>query len=233
MLKLHIPGCNFSTKCNCYEIQTKDHVKYLGITIDRYLKWDTHITQTVTKARNIQYIFYRLRTILKRSMLLSVYQALVVSVLQYGIIGWGGAYQNQLKKVALVQKSILKIILKKDNHYSSDKTYNETLSLDPRQIFIKTILIYFGTHFQTYKKIIQPEISTMGTRSASFPHLLIPMRNTRFGQQSAAYLGPHIFNILPTFIKLSSSKKFFKDNIVNWLRLSGRTFCENLIGSTL
>ena len=77
-------------------------VKYLGILIDKHLRWSTHI----------QYCFVSLRHILPISILRTVYLALVQSSIQYGIIAWGGTSKNALKPLILLQKRFIKICLK-------------------------------------------------------------------------------------------------------------------------
>lgn len=95
-LKLHSLCCQLHQDCDCDIIVRQENTKYLGIEIDHHLKWNLHIAATVTKTRNLALIFYRLRNILTTSMLFTAYQSLVQSIIQNGIIGWGGANNTNL-----------------------------------------------------------------------------------------------------------------------------------------
>lgn len=68
-------------------------MKYLGITMDQY-KWAEHFKQTIKRMCKLYNIFLKLRNFLHTSMLLKIYYALAQLILQYGIIGWGGAYET-------------------------------------------------------------------------------------------------------------------------------------------
>jgi hypothetical protein len=231
-LILHSQNCINNVNCLCQEINPAKSIKYLGITMDRFLKWDVHVATTIKKIHNIQYIFYRLRHILNRQLLFTVYQSLAVSIIQYGIIAWGGAYKATMDRVTRAQKLLLKIILKRNKRSSTTDTYENSKVLDVRQIFIKTILMYFRTHFLEYQEIQSRSTNTASsthTRSHSKFNLTIPMRRKQIGQQSADFIGTHIFNQLPLKCREARSDSNFKYQINNWLKSSGRDKCKSML----
>jgi hypothetical protein len=234
-LYLHSYNCTETADCSCYIIQSKSHLKYLGIIMDKHLKWNEHILATVKKARNIMYVFYRLRNIVSKQVLLTVYHSLAMSIVQYGIIGWGGTYATNIKPVLQIQKTLLKIIFGKDKTFPTDTIYDLAKVLDVRQLYIKTLLLYIKTNPSLFKKIISKnssqlrEYTVLHTRNLTIHNLYIPMRKTRSGQQSADFVGPHIFNSIPNQIKETYSKFLFKHKIDDWLMASGRLFSKNLI----
>jgi hypothetical protein len=191
-----------------------------------------NVATTIKKNHNIQYIFYRLRHIINRQLLLTVYQSLAVSIIQYGIIAWGGAYKATMDRVTRAQKLLLKIILKENKRYSTTDTYENSKVLDVRQIFIKTILMYFRTHFLEYQESQSRSTNTASsthTRSHSKFNLTIPMRRKQIGQQSADFIGTHIFNQLPLICREARSDTNFKYQINNWLKSSGRDKCKAML----
>lgn len=64
-------------------------VQYLGIVIDRHLRWDLQIKYIIRKIRGLVSRFRYLKDYLDTKYLKILYYALVQSQLSYGIIGWG------------------------------------------------------------------------------------------------------------------------------------------------
>ena len=82
---IHINGLDSElAEVNC--------TKYLGIYIDKHLKWDEHVLRLSKNIRKLIHKFYTLREILNRQLLITVYKAIVESLLRYGVIVWGGLY---------------------------------------------------------------------------------------------------------------------------------------------
>ena len=71
-----------------------------------------------------------------RKLLKTVYQALVESVINYGVRIWGSASSTVLTNLITTQKYILKIINKKPKRYPTIDLFNETKLLTVRQIYI-------------------------------------------------------------------------------------------------
>lgn len=231
-IKIHSQNCKNYVNCSCLEIKSAKSVKYLGITIDRFLKWDEHVATTIKKTRNIQFIFYRLRPIITRQLIITVYKALAESIIQYGIIAWGGAYKATIDKITQAQKLLLKIILNKSKRFPTAEIYENAKVLDVRQLFVKNILIYFRTHFLDYQETQSKPTSSASsahTRRHSKFNLGIPMKKKQIGQQCADYIGPHIFNQLPLTCRESHSDTTFKAKVNNWLRSTGRDGCKLML----
>jgi predicted component of type VI protein secretion system len=77
------------------------------------MKWKDQINVLSKKVRKIIYIFRDLRNILDSTKLQQVYLTLVESIINYGIIGWGGAFNNVLKELQVCRNQILKVTFNK------------------------------------------------------------------------------------------------------------------------
>ena len=77
MINIHI---------NNSQICQKDEVKYLGIVIDKNLKWKPHIDKLTTQISQSVGMLYHLKKYLSFNNLKLVYHALIKSRLQYGIV---------------------------------------------------------------------------------------------------------------------------------------------------
>ena len=117
------------------EIPEVTSVKYLGILIDRHLRWDLHVNSLTKKLRGLLSTFKYLKTYLDVAQLKIIYYALVQSLISYGIIGWGGVNESHLKQLNSIQKWIIRIIFGKSIIYPSELLYKESQLFDAKQLF--------------------------------------------------------------------------------------------------
>lgn len=205
------------------KIEEVPQVKYLGVMIDCYLKWGAHAEYLTKKIRSLSYKFYILRNILSTSMLIALYRSLVESLLTYGITVWGSMYENAMRPLQIVQNKILKIIHKKDRLYPTNMLYNEKI-LDLRTLFFHSVNCYIHKHSRA-----QPGVThSQNTRFRLNRLLKIPICNSEFYRRSINYLGPKIYNLLPTEMKNVVKLKLFskKTKAFVWER---RILFKNLL----
>jgi len=88
--------------------------RYLGVVFDEHLKWKLHIDTVILRLRKCFHIFEELRNILDLPCLRMIYFALVQSILLYGIIVWGSAYQNVLELLNITHRILVRIMMKND-----------------------------------------------------------------------------------------------------------------------
>lgn len=77
--------------CDCVSIMRNSHIKYLGVYIDQFLKWQHHIDIVTSRVRKIIHVFKQLRNAADFKTLLMTYYALAQSIIPYCITAWGGA----------------------------------------------------------------------------------------------------------------------------------------------
>lgn len=70
-----------------------------------------------------------------------VYDSLFFATLKYGIIAWGGAYQNVMQHVEILNKRIIKTILNLPQNFPSTSLYKETNLLDLKQTFCQNSML--------------------------------------------------------------------------------------------
>ena len=85
-------------------LECKDHVKYLGILIDKNLNWKVHIDLIALKISKAIGMIAKLRHSVPLSVLVKLYQSLISPCFTYGISLWGQASQSNLEKLLLLQK---------------------------------------------------------------------------------------------------------------------------------
>lgn len=214
-LYIHKNNCNH-IDCGdmCERIQQANDVNYLGVLVDQHLRWDVHIDRLTKRARKLIYLFVRLRPVLPESVLRMLYFSLAQSLLQYGIIGWGWAYENTLSSLKTIQNCLLKIILRKPKLFPTHLLFSESKVLSLKGLFYHNIILY-----NLKNDLFKPISRISSSRSEEACLVEVPRMFTVAGQRSIAYLAPKAFNLLPRSLKIASTanaisfktklKKFF------------------------
>lgn len=223
------PRETFSTlriKCgqDTVEIHASETVKYLGIVIDKHLKWNAHINYTIKKLRGLLPKFKTLREYLSVEQLRVLYHSLVQSHISYGIIGWGGAYKNTIKNLEIQQKRFLKLILNKPMTYSSDVLYSDAHVFDLRQLFSYKVLNRQYLH----KDHIRFVTHRHNTRQRDILCTTTRCHKTK-GQQCHIFIGQKLYNVIPEGAKHSRTKHVYQKSIRDWLFEVPRHYIHNLI----
>ena len=127
-LSLHVSKTNFIIFCprqrkyclnnltvlfNGTAINQVKHTKFLGVSIDEHLCWNYHIHQVESQISQSCGIMAKLRHLLPQRVLLTLYNLLILSYLNYCPLIWAGcSSENKLSKILTLQKKSVKIITK-------------------------------------------------------------------------------------------------------------------------
>ena len=101
-------------------VTLKDSVKYLGITIDSRLNFDIHVNTLTRKIGRSLSVITKLKQVLPRKTLRSLYYTLIHPYLLYGITIWRNTYKTHLKRIKSLQNKAVKIIAR--GQYLDDST---------------------------------------------------------------------------------------------------------------
>lgn len=226
-LSFHGQQCSFEETCHCGLIIKKSEIfKYLGITLDCNLKWEPHITGLIKKIRSFLYIFKQLRYILPTKSLVQVYKALVESQLSYGILGWGGVLKNNLRKLDVTQKLIIKIMFFKKTLYSSDLLYTEAQLMDIRQLFAIRTLCNLNKDKNSI--LTQEQKHTYSTRNKELLIYNVPVYRKSQGTRSYHFLAIKIYNALPYNIKIQTQQYKYMKLLRLWV-INSRWKIDNIL----
>ena len=78
-------------------IDCRNEGKFLGVHIDRYLRFVDHIKDTAIKISKSIGIIYEMSSCVPKSFLISLYYSLVYPYLIYCLPVWGATYNEHLK----------------------------------------------------------------------------------------------------------------------------------------
>lgn len=207
---LHSSGVD--CKCNNF-IQQVEVQKYLGVYIDECFKWEPHVDSLCRRLRSSTFGLYSLSRIVTKKTLITVYKAMVESVLRYGLLSFGEATETNLGRVRNIQKSMLKIIhgkveIRKPNLFK----FYEVLPIE-KLFFFVFILTYFFK--QRYKTAI-PQLRDR-REAGAYKTYLEPRYTNNFGKKELRCSVPRYFNELPSRILELTTYNEAKRTLREWL----------------
>ena len=206
-------------------IQRTKYVKFLGVLMDEHLTWKYHTTELCKKLSKTVGIFFKVRHYAPLPTLVSLYNSLFLSFLNYGISDWGMTYESYLNPLFILQKKILRCIKFEPflSHstpiFQSLKTLKivDVLHLNILTFVYKSINKLSPSCFHDY---FQPNSSVhrIGTRHATRGDLFKSIKNTTlYGLQTIQYFGSKLWNTLPLFIRVASSTVVFRSKLKRFI----------------
>ena len=98
---------------NGLQIPEVEVTKFLGVFLDKNLKWEHHMTYLYNKINSSYYLLGLSKKFLNENNLVKLYYAHVYSHIKYGITAWGSmSKRSQLSSIYSIQKSCIKLICK-------------------------------------------------------------------------------------------------------------------------
>ena len=91
---------------NGIEIEHVPSFNFLGIMLDENLSWKSHIKMVGNKISKVTGILYRLKNVFPKNVLFVLYNSLIVSYMNYGLLLWG----IHSHKLELLQKKALRLM---------------------------------------------------------------------------------------------------------------------------
>lgn len=138
---------NPNQQCSCPKIERVASTKYLGVIIDRNLSWYPQLDAVANRARKLIWLFKYLRKISDKQLITYIYTTLVQSILLYCIVIWGGTFKTNFISIERAQRTILKVMLKKNRRYRTAHLYHDADVLTVRKLYILQCLLI--THKNT------------------------------------------------------------------------------------
>ena len=112
------------------ETESVEQFNFLGITLDHHLNWNAHVDKLVSKITN-GWCLTKTEKFLPGYILKTLYTALILCHLNYGILAWGHNYTRIFK----LQKRVIRIII-----FSKFNAHTEPLFKQMRLLKIQDIL---------------------------------------------------------------------------------------------
>ena len=214
----HVPLCLNGSALN----QTKS-CKFLGINIDENLSWKKHIDVLTTRISTNVGIMNRLKYFLPQKILLTLYNAFILSYLNYAILSWGHG-KALCNKLLLLQKKAVRIITKA-NYLSHSAPifaelkvlkFNDLYCLNLGKFMFKNKYRLLPNSFNEMFTLAS-SIHSYGTRKALKGDLYVNHNRTSIHKNSVVQRGVEYWNSLPIHFKQPSTISTFSRKLKHYL----------------
>ena len=202
-------------------IERKTCVKFLGLHLDDRLTWHEHIKVCKSKAASSIYAINRIKNIVPKRYMHTLYFTLVYPYFAYGIPLWGGTYNVHKKNLITMQKRVIRIIsgAKYNDHTGPLFKQAHILKLDDIYKMETLKIVYSCIHKDLPTPLgrlftLNSEIHKRNTRQQADLHT--KKCRTTLASQHIESRGPHFWNSLTTDIKTTHFpriKRFTKEVI--------------------
>ena len=210
----------FEVKVGNLPLKVAPHYKYLGITLDSQLSYNTHVQKLITNVTNKLRQFRRMRFFLDTKAALLVYKNMILPLLEYGDIFLVGTSVANRKKLQVLQNKGLRCALNKDRTESRDELHAEADLLRLKQRRDIHMLNYMFDVSQTRKAIVKPRDEGVKTRSHNKKMFRLRKPKTEKYKKSLAYRGPNKWNGLPSDLHHLATRAQFSHRLRQHLILS-------------
>jgi hypothetical protein len=204
----------FTLTINDNIINKVDKIKFLGIMIDKDLNWHEHIKYCIHKMSSGHYAINMTKNILAKEHLKILYYSLINSYLNYGLLLWGAANKNQIKKIEIKQNKIIRTLHGCKYNTSSTPIYKKLHVLQLNSLYKcqlgKLMYQYFkGELPRPVQNIFTTniDIHSYNTRNKYHPHII--SRNTQSIGKTFIHKAPQNWYSIPESIKTVRTSRSF------------------------
>ena len=190
LMKFHPNKCNiistsnkrtkttYNYKLHDHTLQQVDASKYLGLTLQKNLKWDTHINNITANANRSLGFLKRNLKINSQHIKEHAYKALVRPKLEYCSSIWDPHNTNQINQIEKIQRRAARYVQNRYHNTSSVQDMMDKLNwptLQTRRLKTRLILLYKIIHHHVAidpHGILHPaDTRTRQTHPYTFRHL--------------------------------------------------------------
>ena len=200
-----------------HDIEQKDFIKYLGIYIDKHLKWEQQIKHVKSKISKNTGIINKLRFYIDLNTLRQLYYTLIYPYINYGLMSWGNTYTTHLNKIRTAQNKCVKNIFFAHKRENATVYFNLLGILTIDNAFkLKVAIFTFKIINDQICHVFANSLSTASsrhsynTRFSSRQNFSRPKIRTNYGKHTFQFAASQIWETIDCNIKQSNSASSFK-----------------------
>lgn len=180
------------------------------------MNFKNHIQHIISKISKNTGILYKIRDFLPLSSRKNYYYAYIYPYLSYNIILWGDTCQNILQPLIIQHKRCIRTIC-------NSRKFDHTAPLFKRLQFLQVKdIFHFSLGTYMHREVNKGQFSlphSRNTRQSSRNLAAARFQNLTQTQRSASYIGPTIWNSIPSNIRniecFTQFKKYLKNYYID------------------
>lgn len=188
-------GCLASVEC----------VKFLGLCVDKNLRWHCQIENLCKKLNRSYYAIHRVKNSLPLDALINVYYGLVYCHLCYNVVLWGSSSESE--RVFIIQKKIIRLMFNLKPRESCREIFKNYKLLTFPCIYLFSCVMFVRCNLAGLTMC--SDFHNYPTRHQNI--ICVPIHKTAKYESSPRLAGITFYNHLPTRIKLLNDKLFKKE----------------------
>ena len=165
------------------EIHRVNSTKFLGVLIDDNLTWKEHVNDICQKVSRTVGVMNRLKHIIPRKILLTLYNTMILPYISYCNIIWGNCAIYLLNRVLMLQKRAVRIINNDEPLTHTDPLFKKFRILKVCDINELQVAVFMYSYFndllpQTFNNcfIVNRAIHSHGTRICQNIHVPVNLK---------------------------------------------------------
>ena len=155
-------------KINNTLIEFVDEFNYLGLIINKHLKWNSHVNKIGNKISQTIGVINKLKHLIPQKTLLTIYNSLILPHINYCILAWG----HDSNRILKLQKKAVRIIVKGSFYTHFDPIFKKNNILKVNDIhlhqqlkfYFKLINNILPDHFYDFNLALNSDIHDYNTR---------------------------------------------------------------------
>lgn len=182
------------------------NTKFLGIYMDEFLTWDTHVEQVSSRLSSVCYSIRVLSRYVDLLILKIVYHSNFEALVRYGLVFYGSS--RDIEQVFLMQKRVLRIMLGMKCTESCRGKFRENGLRTVTGLYIQECLLFLFKNRQYFSDNIAQ--SVYETRSLDY---IYPKHRLTLTEKGAHYNCLKFHNALPHSLKETRNLIEFKNKV--------------------
>lgn len=188
------------------------YTKFLGIYIDEYLNWRTHVEFLAKQLNSLSYGIRHLQSVVDFASMMTIYYGLFHARMKYGIVMWGRS--SDMDRIFIAQKRIIRLIFGLGFNQSCRTTFRNNNILTVYAVYIYECIIFLTKNEHYFQMCRTTHQYNTRLRDINFS---FPIHRLALTEKGPYYSCLQIYNKLPIFIKSTQSLGLLKHRLYCFL----------------
>ena len=191
--------------------------KYLGITLDKQLNYETHLSNVFRRVSQKVTLVKKMRFFLNKKAALSVYKNTILPIIEYGDIFFLSASATSRKRLQVLQNKALKCALGVDRFTPTNVVHKDACLEKLKMRRLLHVYQFMYKFAQSGRNLKRRRGDGPKTRSAQKKILLTKRPKCEKFKRSITYRDRQLWNNLSERLHNTISLCYFKLELTKWL----------------